>query len=88
MARGADAKLRRRNKRKNENEEVTNMFEVNSDHESDDNNDSGGAEGEAKKEKKTKEKSAQNLNVPVLAPKVLGKALQVRYWELPGTFFH
>ena len=73
MARGADAKLRRRNKRKNENEEVTNMFDYNSDDDNDDNDivgDDGGEEKAKKEKKKTKSKEQpETTRVPVAAPK-------------------
>jgi hypothetical protein len=60
MARGADAKLRRRNKRKNENEAVTSMFESNSEDESDD-----GKEETTTKEKYSKGKAEEQ---PVRMP--------------------
>ncbi|CAB9517508.1 expressed unknown protein [Seminavis robusta] len=59
MARGADAKLRRRQKRKNENEEVTNMFNVTSDSDDDSDNDQQQDNGEEKKEKKSKKEEPE-----------------------------
>lgn len=67
MARGADAKLRRRNKRKNENEDVINMFEEAAAGENDSAEDID-EDAAAKKEKK-KEKSSEKIKVPVPAPK-------------------
>lgn len=52
MPRGEAAKLRRRNKRKTEDEEVVNMFDRDSDAESDDENGEDAAEKTAKMEKK------------------------------------
>lgn len=61
MARGADAKLRRRNKRKNENEEVTNMFnEGDSDTEATD--ETGEVDSKKKKEKQQEE---EPVRVPI-----------------------
>ena len=62
MARGADAKLRRRNKRKNQNEEVTNMFDYDSDAETDENGEEG---EEVKKASKKKEKEEEKVRIPV-----------------------
>ena len=60
MARGAEAKLRRRNKRKNENEVVTSMFEGDSDDEDDD-----AKEVAAIKDKKSSAKSEeQSIRMP------------------------
>ena len=64
MARGAEAKLRRRNKRKQENEEVTNMFEVNSDTE-DSEEDSGVDATQKKKDKKKGGEEEEPIRMPV-----------------------
>lgn len=71
MARGADAKLRRRNKRKgDENEEVTKMFEeANSD--SEDSDDSGEEIPKPKKKKdkkKDKSEEEEEVRIPVKKP--------------------
>ena len=63
MARGAEAKLRRRNKRKNENEEVTNMFNV-ADSDSED-SDNGEDAAKSKKKENTEE---EPVRVPVKKP--------------------
>lgn len=68
MARGADAKLRRRNKRKNENEDVINMFEEEAAAAESDSRDIP-EEAAAKKEERKKEKSGEKVKVPVPAPK-------------------
>lgn len=65
MARGADAKLRRRNKRKNENEEVTNMFNVAD--ESDSDNSDSGEEVTSSKKKKDKQEE-EPVRIPVKKP--------------------
>lgn len=96
MARGADAKLRRRNKRANENEEITNMFEVNSDDDSDADNNAGAAaaaaaegEGEKKKKKKKDKKersSEETTKVPVApAPKGIKSTPLILLIMMVGT---
>ena len=79
MARGAEAKLRRRNKRKNENEDVIDMFEkaaaeeeeADGDDSDDDINDlnDDGATNKDKKKKKREKGATEIVKVPVAAPK-------------------
>jgi len=72
MARGAEAKLRRRQKRKEGNEEVTNMFDVNSDDDDsdEDDNDINDKDDEGKKKsKKKKDKEEEQIRVPVATKK-------------------
>jgi hypothetical protein len=85
MARGEAAKLRRRNKRKEHNEEVTNMFDVSSDDEGDGSDTDGNDDSQGKSKKKQTNKEQEKVRIPVKQSQGIKKAPLILLIMMVGT---